>query len=217
MGRLNRREMLKLGTVGSLAAIAPAASVAIQPGTPVAGHAPVPQWDVFEAVFSGPADGNPFKDVRFSATFTLEHRTVSVDGFYDGDGRYKVRFMPDTQGDWSYTTQSSAAELVRKTGRFSCVAPLAASRGPVRVRNGHHFGYADGTPFFPFGTTCYAWMHQSEDLQQQTLETLRVGPIQQDPRMCVFPKSYEYNPQRAALLSLCARRGGRQRFHAPES
>jgi len=192
MGRMNRREVLKLGSVGSLAGIAPATSMSLLPGTPSESHAPVPQWEVFELEFSGPAEGNPFTDVRLAATFTLKHRVVNVDGFYDGEGRYKVRFMPDTQGEWSYVTQSSAPALDGKTGRFVCIAPLPGAHGPVGVRNVHHFGYADGTPFFPFGTTCYAWVHQAESLQEQTLETLRTAPFSKI-RMCVFPKSYEYN------------------------
>ena len=72
------------------------------------------------------------------------------------------------------------------------MAALPTAHGPVMVRNQHHFAYADGTPHFPFGTTCYAWVHQSEDLQRQTLETLRTAPFNKI-RMCVFPKSYEYN------------------------
>jgi hypothetical protein len=35
-------------------------------------------------------------------------------------------------------------------------------------------------------------VHQSEDLQRQTLEALRAAPFNKI-RMCVFPKSYEYN------------------------
>ena len=34
-----------------------------------------------------------------------------VQGFYDGDGIYRVRFMPGIQGHWSYLTSSSAPEL----------------------------------------------------------------------------------------------------------
>jgi hypothetical protein len=189
---MNRREMLKLGSVGSLAAIAPAASRALESATPSVPHAPVPQWEVFELVLPGPSEGNPFTDVSLAATFALGHRSTRVDGFYDGDGRYKVRFMPDAQGQWSFTTESSAAALSGKTGEFACTAPLPQAHGPVGVRNGHHFGYADGTPFFPFGTTCYAWVHQSEDLQQQTLQSLQAAPFNKI-RMCVFPKSYQYN------------------------
>jgi hypothetical protein len=163
MSLMNRREMLKLGSTGSLAILTAGVSGAVSGGAEAA-HAAVPQWETFELVLSGPSSGNPFTEVDLTATFSLGHRTVTVDGFYDGAGKYKVRFMPDTTGDWTYTTSSNVPELSGKTGRFPCVAALAGAHGPVRVRNTHHFAYADGTPFFPFGTTCYAWMHQGDDL-----------------------------------------------------
>ena len=150
-------------------------------------HAAVPQWEVFELTLAGPDAGNPFPEVQLGARFVLGRKAVAVDGFYDGMGTYKVRFMPDTEGEWTYTTSSNAPDLDGRTGRFACVAALANAHGPVMVRNQHHFAYADGTPYFPFGTTCYAWVHQSEELQRQTLETLRTAPFNKI-RMCVFPK-----------------------------
>jgi hypothetical protein len=194
---MNRREMLKLTSAGSLAAIASAAPEAARAMVESI-HAPVAQWEVFELKLEGSSTGNPFIDVQLAATFALGHRTVDVDGFYDGAGSYKLRFMPDTTGEWSYVTSSNAATLNGKTGKFSCTAPLPAAHGLVGVRNTHHFAYADGTPFFPFGTTCYAWVHQSEELQLQTLETLRTAPFNKI-RMCVFPKHYEYNRNEPAL------------------
>jgi len=189
---MNRRKMLKLTSAGSIAAIASAAPDAASAAVAETVHAPVPQWEVFEVTLAGPTSGNPFADVEFAATFALGRRRVAVEGFYDGAGVYKLRFMPDTQGKWSYATNSNAAALDGKTGIFDCTAALPGAHGPVGVRNQHHFAYADGTPFFPFGTTCYAWVHQTEDLQQQTLQALRNGPFNKI-RMCVFPKSYEYN------------------------
>ena len=68
-----------------------------------------------------------------------------------------------------------------------------ASRGS---RSGHvdgfHFRHADGTRHRPLGTTAYAWTHQPEELQEQTLRTLAGSPFTK-MRMCVFPKSYLYN------------------------
>ncbi len=189
MSPMNRRQMLKLSSAASLAAFATAGA---PQGSAEPAPATVPQWEVFEHSLSGPASGNPFIDVHLSAIFTLGNRTISVDGFYDGDGRYKFRFMPDAEGEWSFITQSSEPSLSGKTVSFTCAAPLAGVHGPVRVGNMHHFAYADGTPFFPFGTTCYAWVHQSESLQQQTLQSLSNAPFNKI-RMCVFPKSYQYN------------------------
>jgi hypothetical protein len=187
MTSMNRREALKLSSAVSLAAIA-----SVFPAVAEATQTPIPRWEVFELNLKGTSAGNPFTEVQLHATFTLGHRLVSVAGFYDGAGSYKVRFMPDTVGEWTYTTSSNAPELNNKSGAFACVAALPKAHGPVQVRNQHHFGYADGTPYFPFGTTCYAWVHQTEELQRQTLETLSAAPFNK-MRMCVFPKHYEYN------------------------
>jgi len=152
--------------------------------------AKIPMYGIFEITLPGPKDGNPFTDVTLTAAFSMGYRTVEVTGFYDGDGVYKIRFMPDTPGVWSYRTGSNRSELSGAEGQFE--ATQAATHGPVRVNNIHHFAYADGTPFFPFGTTCYAWIHQSEELQRETLATLKDSPFNK-VRMCVFPKHYEFN------------------------
>jgi hypothetical protein len=178
--------MLKLTSASALAALASENALSEPPS------APVRQYDIFEISLKGPSTGNPFLDVQLQATFSLEHRSIIVDGFYDGEGTYKLRFMPDTLGEWRYTTTSNIAPLNRQTGVFVCIAPQSGNHGPVSVRRGHHFAYADGTPYFPFGTTCYAWVHQGKPYEEQTLATLRQGPFNKI-RMCVFPKSYEYN------------------------
>src|SRR5260221_4999156 len=103
----------------------------------------IPQYDIFEVALKGPAEGNPFVDVQLGATLSVGHRSVTVDGFYDGDGVYKIRFMPDALGEWSYSTTSSAVALNGKTGRFASVAAEDGNHGPVSVTNIHHFAYAD--------------------------------------------------------------------------
>ncbi|HEY3456278.1 MAG TPA: DUF5605 domain-containing protein [Bryobacteraceae bacterium] len=133
----------------------------------------VQQWGVFE--LDAP-----------SAEFRHEHRTVHIDGFEDGDGIYKLRFMPDAQGRWDYSTPTG------QPGSFEVTPPSPGNHGPVRVANTFHFAYADGTPYVPIGTTCYAWTHQGDALETQTLATLRSAPFNK-MRMCIFPKHYAYN------------------------
>ncbi|GIV70238.1 DUF5060 domain-containing protein [Caldilinea sp.] len=152
----------------------------------------IEQWGMFELALNGPAEGNPFQEVRFSAHFSYKHRTIEVDGFYDGDGVYRVRFMPDVQGEWRYRTQSNVAGLDGKEGRFLCVAPRPGNHGPVRVAHTYHFAYADGTPYKQIGTTCYVWNLQGATLEAQTLATLAQSPFNKI-RFCVFPKHYRYN------------------------
>lgn len=150
------------------------------------------RWNVFEFSANGPTEGNPYLDVSFAATFSLGNRQVTVPGFYDGEGVYKVRFCPDTEGDWMFVTTSSVSTLAGLEGRLSVGPAHSDVHGPVRVRNQFHFAYADGKPYLPFGTTCYAWTHQSEALQEQTLKTLAEAPFNKI-RMGVFPKDYIYN------------------------
>ena len=147
---------------------------------------------IYEVIVKGPRAGNPFVAVELSAHFTHKDQTVTVAGFYDGEGVYRIRFMPPRQGPWRYDTRSNRPELDGQTGSFVVTEPAAGNHGPVRVRNTHHFAYADGTPYFPIGTTCYAWTHQGDRLEGQTLATLKRSPFNK-LRMCVFPKHYAYN------------------------
>jgi Domain of unknown function (DUF5060)/Domain of unknown function (DUF5605)/Protein of unknown function (DUF4038) len=152
----------------------------------------VEQWNFFEITLQGPSSGNPFVEIEFSAELSNSHRTVRVPGFYDGEGTYKVRFMPDILGTWTYKTSSNRTELAGKSGRFECIAAQPGNRGPVQVASTWHFAYADGSTYVPIGTTCYAWTHQGDTLEEQTIETLRSAPFNK-LRMCIFPKSYAYN------------------------
>ena len=152
----------------------------------------IERWGIFELVLEGPTSGNPFIDVTLSAQFTYQNRVLEPDGFYDGDGVYRIRFMPDTPGEWRYVTKSNVPELDGQQGQFTCVEASEGNHGPVHVNNTFHFAYDDGTPFYSFGTTCYAWAHQGDDLEEQTLETLKEAPFNK-MRMCVFPKDYIYN------------------------
>jgi len=152
----------------------------------------VEQWGIFEVMLQGSAAGNPFREVELTVQFSYKHRAIDVDGFYDGDGIYRIRFMPDVQGEWRYQTKSNQAELNGKAGSFTCTAPSTGNHGPVRVANTYHFAYADGTPYKQIGTTCYVWNLQGAELEAQTLDTLAQAPFNKI-RFCVFPKHYRYN------------------------
>jgi hypothetical protein len=152
----------------------------------------VEQWGVYEVALNGPTNGNPFTDVTFSASFTFGDTAIKANGFYDGDGIYRVRLMPGMEGEWHYVTDSSSAELNGKTGAFMVTKPTRPNHGPVRVANTYHFAYADGSPYKELGTTCYVWELQPEALQQETLKTLSIAPFNK-LRFCVFPKRYTWN------------------------
>lgn len=150
------------------------------------------QYSMIEFVFDGPSGGNPFTDIDFYAVFQHYNDRHYLPGFYDGDGKYKLRFLPLKEGEWSYETHSNVPELDGKTGVFTCGAPLPGSHGPVRVAEKFHFAYDDGTPFYPVGTTAYAWTSQESWVVEQTLKTLSENAFNKI-RMSPFPKHYLYN------------------------
>lgn len=144
----------------------------------------------WEKALAGPQTGNPFKDVIFRGRFVRQGTTdtISVKGFYDGDGIYKLRFMPTDPGLWHYTTVSNVSALSGVGGSIFCTEEMAG-HGPVKTSGRHAFRYSDSTRYMPFGTTAYSWVHMTPDLQRLTLNTLRESSFNKI-RMCVMPKSY---------------------------
>jgi len=149
-------------------------------------------WGTFEIVLPGPSEGNPFLDVELRAVFRQGDRKVRTSGFYDGDGTYKVRFLPDAAGAWIYETKSNSPALDGVGGLLDVGPAKPGHHGPVRVANRHHFRYADGTRYINIGTTAYVWNLQGDALEEETLKTLAGAPFTKI-RMCVFPKHYRYN------------------------
>ncbi len=151
----------------------------------------VERWDILEVSLKGPEDGNPFVDQWVKGVFRGKNETVETLGFYDGQGVYKVRFMPSFQGEYTYETSGSFPEAAT-SGTFTVTPAKEGNHGPVRVANTYHFAYEDGTPYYSVGTTCYVWPHQPEAVRQKTLKELSKGYFNK-MRFCVFPKHYIHN------------------------
>lgn len=122
-------------------------------------------------------------DAPLAAEFFLGDERICPECFLKGEGEYAVRFMPHRPGEWRY-------RIGEREGSFVCV-PDESVHGRVQAK-GTHFCYEDGTPFYPFGTTCYAWTSQEDELIEETLATLKTAPFNK-LRMCIFPKSMPYN------------------------
>lgn len=58
-------------------------------------------------------------DNSLEAKFTNGTKTITVPGFYDGDGIYKIRFSPDQKGHWTYITTSNTEAINIKNRYFS--------------------------------------------------------------------------------------------------
>ncbi len=175
----------------------------------------VEQWGVFEASFPA-VDAPRTIDSAFSATFSQGSQSVTVPGFWDGENDFKVRFSPPTKGDWNYTTHSKHAALNGKTGAFTAENPSGENHGPVQAFDTYYLRHADGTPYHQFGTTCYAWVHQVQSLQQQTLQTLAASPFNKI-RFCVFPKNYTYSKNEPEFFAFPKQADGTFDFDRPDS
>jgi hypothetical protein len=153
----------------------------------------VEKWGVEEILLQSTlAHRNPFTDVELRCRFVSGNHEVEVYGFYDGDNTWRVRFMPEEQGEWTYTTSSNDPQLNGRSGTFLVGPPGRDNHGLVRVKNTYHFAYADGTPYFLLGTTLYNWLNRDPDLEQRTLSTLEKSPFNK-VRFLVFPKWMAFN------------------------
>lgn len=121
----------------------------------------VPRWQPQEFSFTAKTDvANPFM-LPFSATVTApDGKTFSTPGFFDGNGTWKIRVSPNTEGNWSLVTKSEVRELDGKTADFICVKntnPTAHGMLRVDKAHPHHFIFEDGTRFFMQGYE-YDWL-----------------------------------------------------------
>jgi hypothetical protein len=83
----------------------------------------VGRWDRFEVSVKNPRRyTDPYRDVSLDATYTRPDGShIDFAGFYDGGNTWKIRFMPDQVGTWTYETAfSDGAPGIR--GAFECTA-----------------------------------------------------------------------------------------------
>src|SRR5262245_28891705 len=142
--------MLQESRTGSPAAVPEAAAIE------------TPRWQFHEFTASGRSHvENPFRDAALIGEFTSPSgKMTTVEGFFDGDDTWRLRFAPGEEGDWTYLLRGKGFEF-QSRGKLRCTA--ATSRGFVGIHptNPFAFAYSDGTPFFPMGDTCYGLFDDS--------------------------------------------------------
>lgn len=133
---------------------------------PFKGYSQTEIWSKWElSLTSKKSYQNPLYELKeFYAFFSSPSgREVKINGFWDGENQFKIRFAPDETGQWTYRTVCSDKEntgLHGQTGTFNCL-PSASKyhifkKGAIkRSKGNYHLSYADGTPFFY--TACTAW------------------------------------------------------------
>lgn len=119
-------------------------------------------YQTFELAIRGrPGPDNPF--TRFaSAQFTLDDETIDVEGFYDGDDTWRVRFSPERPGEWHYKWRlgGQSGSGVLRVGKEPWVARPHGDEGRAFRHRGHVHAvgevrgslvHGDGSPHFWVG------------------------------------------------------------------
>jgi hypothetical protein len=169
----------------------------------------VEQWGLFELELTTIPTDAP---VTIEAEFVHPERTVRVNGFADGPGRYLVRFMPDRAGEWQFRTASPDPSLVQ-VGHFTCGPARPGNQGPVHVGPSGTFRHASGRSYAPIGTTIYRWAEQEASFRAQTLAALRASPFNKARMKILGPNADGRSP---ALLPFVQREDGSFDFNRPE-
>lgn len=124
------------------------------------------KFDRFEHTFTSSKDyENVLYNVStFDITFSSPSgRQRTVRGFWDGGRTWKVRFMPDELGTWTFKSISSDKEnagLHDVSGTFECIEndsdlDLYQKGNIIHPKGTYHLSHSNGTPFF--WTACTAW------------------------------------------------------------
>lgn len=105
----------------------------------------VKQWGRFEAAVVNPRTcANPYEDAALNVTYhDPEGRVVKFWGFYDGNGVWRIRFMPDTPGFWRYEASFSDGSP-GPAGEFECVSSDIPGLIAVCADNPIWFGFKGG-------------------------------------------------------------------------
>jgi hypothetical protein len=111
----------------------------------------VGKWEIWESTLkSRRRYFNPFTEVHILATFrSPSGKRHEVEGFYDGNQTWRVRFLPDEVGRWRWFVRADPPdEQLSASGNFECVP--SALPGPLRIHpeNPLWFAFANGSPVY---------------------------------------------------------------------
>ncbi|MFQ3578894.1 MAG: DUF5060 domain-containing protein, partial [Bacteroidales bacterium] len=147
----------------------------------------VPQWGIHEITIQNTtAYVDPYRDVELQVVYTSpEGKKIDFWGFYDDQGTWKARYMPDQQGRWTYQAVFSDGSPGME-GTFECVASDIPGMISKDEDNPMWFGYKGGKHVllrsFHVGDRYFAenWSEESRNkflnwLQEQKYNMLSIG------------------------------------------
>jgi len=110
---------------------------------------------------------NPFSAHIEGRFETPDGHYMTIPGFYDGEGVWKIRFAPTMEGLWEYRLYSPS--IISNSpihGTIQCKGKLDNCHGDVTISEDDPsiFMYSDGTPYYLFAYECnWLWALNLED------------------------------------------------------
>ena len=90
----------------------------------------VKRYGIAELVFQGPSEGNPFAEQWVKGTMAGQAEEKHAEGFYDGNGVYKLRFMPSGEGTYEITAATSWGDEAKVTVEVGAADEGCHGSGP---------------------------------------------------------------------------------------
>ncbi len=125
-------------------------------------HPEIPRYDFIEFELSVQAEyKNPFdaREVHLDGIFTApDGSEITVPGFWDGEGAWKLRFTPNQEGDWRYQLSISDHRGTSLPSEDSFKVTASNLQGWLQVGDwvdpaysSRYLVHHDGTPFYGVG------------------------------------------------------------------
>jgi len=132
----------------------------------LSGSSSYSQWQPFEMWFVRHNTGaNPYlADPIFAHFISPDGQDYRIEGFWNGDSTWGIRFCLTQVGNWQYYVYEKDSSLIAQSS-LECTP--SSLHGFLRVdpQNPHRFMYSDGTPFFLMGDTNWDGMSGGVDFE----------------------------------------------------
>jgi len=136
-------------------------------------------WSKYEYEFtSSKLYDNPVYDVQYFDIVFISPtgRKRKVYGFWDGNKSWKVRFMPDELGIWTWNSICSDEEnsgLHDQSGSLECISSkselnIYKNGAIIHPEGAYNLSHSDGKPFFWVGCTAWNGALKSTDNEWKT-------------------------------------------------
>ncbi len=132
------------------------------------------QYGMYEIVFESVSDDASFLFPKVSF-YRPDGKVVHVDGFYDGESKYKARAYCNQKGVWKWEVHQDSY-FKMKSGSFKVVDSKLKGKLKKHPEDPQQFAYENGEWFLHIGDTGYRYLSQNEPKWKEYIDqAIKVG------------------------------------------